>query len=73
MFKERDTKYVLNHNKGSMSFESLMDAIHAMWLLAEYDQDCDASFSCTSYEAERIFNKVCDSGFYSQGYLSISL
>lgn len=64
--------YTLFHNRGSMSFTTSFDAIHAMYLVAEYDFDyCDAVFSCTSSEIDMITCILDSKGFYKQGSFSI--
>lgn len=65
------TRYTLGHNKGEISFQTLKDAIFAMYLVADYDRDCGAEFSGTRTEIEQITREVEQGKYYTNGFLTL--
>lgn len=66
-------KYTLEHNKGEVSFETLKDAILAMYVIAQYDPDCEAEFTMTKIEADEITRRVEEGNGYTNGIFSIDI
>lgn len=66
-------KYTLSHNKGEVSFETLKDAISAMYVIAQYDPDCEAKFTMTKIEIDWITKKVEEGNGYTNGIFSIDI
>lgn len=64
-------KYTLSHNMGEMSFQTLKDAIFAMYLVADYDMDCEAEFTRTQAEIDSISRKIENGRYYKNGYLAL--
>lgn len=66
-------KYTLGHNMGEMSFQTAQDAIFAMYLVADYDKDCDCEteFTRTQAEIDRITRKIEEGEYYTNGYLTL--
>ncbi len=64
-------KYTLSHNMGEISFQTLKDAIFAMYLVADYDKDCEAEFTRTQTEIDRITKKVEQRGYYKNEFFTL--
>ena len=62
------TKYTLSHNRGEVSFETLRDAISAMYVIAQYDPDCKAEFTESKIEIDQITRKVEEGDYYTNGF-----
>lgn len=63
--------YTLSHNMGEATFQTLKDAIIAMYLIADYDLDCEAEFTRNQIEIDRISKKVEDGRYYQNGFFSL--
>lgn len=66
-------KYTLSHNRGEVSFQTLKDAISAMYVIAQYDPDCGAEFYMTNEEVCWITRKVEEGNSYTNGIFSIDI
>lgn len=66
-------EYILEHNMGEMSFETARDAILAMYLVADYDKDCNCEmeFTRTKAEIDRITRKIEAGEYYTNGILAL--
>lgn len=63
--------YTLEHNMGEATFQTIKDAIIAMYLIARYDPECDAEFTETKAEIDSISNKVEDGKYYINGIFTL--
>lgn len=63
--------YTLSHNMGEATFQTLKDAIIAMYLISHYDPDCGAEFTETKSEIDWISKKVEDGQDYKNGFFCI--
>lgn len=65
------SKYTLKHNKGEAYFQTIRDAIIAMYVIYDYDEDCDASFRMTTQEMDFITSKVEAGEYYTNGLFTL--
>lgn len=68
---EMTAKYTLNHNMGETYFQTLRDAITAMYLIADYDRGCGADFDRTETEISRITDRVERGDYYENGIFAL--
>lgn len=64
-------KYTLSHNMGEASFQTIKDAILAMYVISQYDKDCNASFKMTSRETDLITQRVEAGKYYTNGFFTL--
>lgn len=60
--------YALSHNMGETYFQTLKDAITAMYLTSYYDKDCKAEFTMTKTEIDQISRIVEEGRYYENGF-----
>lgn len=60
-------KYALSHEFGETYFETLRDAIMAMYIMADHVPECKTTFAQTEADITQISNKVNSGGYYEHG------
>ena len=63
--------YTLSHNMGEAYFQTLKDAIFAMYLIADYDKNCEAEFTRTQTEIDQISRIVEEGRYYENGFFTL--
>lgn len=56
---------------GETQFETLRDAIMAMYLISDYDRECGAEFNKTKAEISRITDRVERGDYYENGFFTL--
>lgn len=56
---------------GEATFQTLKDAIIAMYLISGYDADCEAEFTGTQKEIDRISKIVENGKYYQNGFFGL--
>lgn len=67
------SKYTLSHNRGEAYFQTIQDAITAMYLVADYDKDCGLTteLTGTKKESDQIKQIVEAGEYYINGFLTL--
>lgn len=61
-------EYTLHHEFGENTFETLKDAIIAMYIMADYVPECKTTFAETQADIDQISKRVNSHGYFEHGY-----